>query len=134
MRKPRKNRAWRKFHLGVDAVTGDIVTSDLGSNKTSDASRVPYLLDKVDNPIASFRADAAYDTKSVYKAVDSHDKDRSPRILMPPKKNAKVDKRTGYLNERNRNIRSRKRLSKRRWHTQSGYSRRAMVENAFYRY
>ena len=40
----------------------------------------------------------------------------------------------GVWRERNRNIRSRARLGKRRWHTLSGYSRRCMVENAVYRY
>jgi len=38
------------------------------------------------------------------------------------------------LRERNRNIRSRARLGKRRWHTLSGYSRRSLVENTIYRY
>ena len=38
------------------------------------------------------------------------------------------------LRERNRNIRSRARLGKRKWHTKSGYSKRSLVENAAYRY
>ena len=38
------------------------------------------------------------------------------------------------LRERNRNIRSVRRLGRREWHKRSGYSRRAMVENAIYRY
>ena len=40
----------------------------------------------------------------------------------------------GVLRERNRNVRSRARLGKRRWHTRSGYSKRSLVENTVYRY
>ena len=36
--------------------------------------------------------------------------------------------------ERNRNIRARARLGKRRWHIESGYSKRSKVETTFYRY
>ena len=38
------------------------------------------------------------------------------------------------LEERNRNIRSIRKLGRRGWHKRSGYSKRAMVENAVYRY
>ncbi|MCH7682311.1 MAG: hypothetical protein IIB35_01190 [Gemmatimonadetes bacterium] len=38
------------------------------------------------------------------------------------------------LRERNRNIRSIGRLGRREWHKRSGYSKRAMVEDAIYRY
>jgi len=38
------------------------------------------------------------------------------------------------LEERNRNIRSIRELGRRKWHKHSGYSKRAIVENAVYRY
>ena len=38
------------------------------------------------------------------------------------------------MKERNRNIRSIRRLGRREWHKRSGYSKRSMVENAIYRY
>ena len=38
------------------------------------------------------------------------------------------------MRERNRNVRSRARLGKRKWHTNSGYSRRSLIENTVYRY
>ncbi len=41
LRKPPKNRAWRKLQLAVDAATGEIVASDLTSRRTSDCTRVP---------------------------------------------------------------------------------------------
>ena len=36
--------------------------------------------------------------------------------------------------QRNRNIREQARLGKRKWHTESGYSKRSKVETTFYRY
>ncbi len=133
-RKPTKKRGWRKFHIAVDEKTGDVVASELGSCKTPDASRVPSLLKQIERPIQSARADSAYDVRSVYEAVENHSKDHSPRVLIPPKKNAKVDPKSNSLKERNRNIRSQKKQGKRSWHTKSGYSKRSKVETTFYRY
>jgi len=59
----------------------------------------------------------------------AHTDTRSPRVLIPPKSNAQVKPKAAVLGERNRNIRSRARLGARQWHTQSGYSRRSLVEN-----
>jgi hypothetical protein len=36
--------------------------------------------------------------------------------------------------ERNRNIRSMRKLGRQEWYTSSGYSRRSLVENAVFRY
>jgi hypothetical protein len=38
MQKPPKNRASRKFHLGVDAAAGEIVASDLSARRTHDST------------------------------------------------------------------------------------------------
>ena len=68
MRKPPKNRAWRKLHLVVDANTGDVAACDLGSSQARDAARVPALLKQVERPPAWVAADSAYDTEGVYAA------------------------------------------------------------------
>jgi hypothetical protein len=44
LRKPPKNRAWRKLHLAVDASTGEIVASDLTGRRTADCARLPALI------------------------------------------------------------------------------------------
>lgn len=134
MRKPPKNRAWRKFHVAVDAKTGDVVACDLTCNKAQDPTRVPALLKQIDNPIATVSADSIYDTKTVYKTIANHTKGRSPRVLIPPKKNAILNSKTKYLSERNRNIRSRDKQGKRKWCAQSGYNKRSLVETTFSRY
>ena len=134
LRKPPKNRDYRKLHLGVDEKSGDIIACNLTSKSATDASRVPALLCEVDRPIASFRADSQYDAEGVYRRVETHRQDRSPRVLIPPKKNAAIKPDSAVWRERNRNIRSRARHGKRVWHQKSGYSLRAKVETAVSRY
>ncbi len=135
LQKPPKNRAWRKLHLAVDADTGEIVASDLTARRTHDSVKVPTLLERIDQPLASVSADGAYDTRAVYEAAHEHGEGRAVRVLIPPGRDAQLSPRpSAALRERNRNIRSIRRLGRREWHERSGYSRRAMVENAIYRY
>ena len=57
------------------------------------------------------------------------------RVLIPPVRNAQLSRKPSIvLQERDRNIRSIRKLGRREWHTHSGYSRRSMVENTMYRY
>jgi hypothetical protein len=57
------------------------------------------------------------------------------RVLIPPGRNARLSPRpSATQRERNRNIRSIRELGRRDWQKRSGYSKRAMVENAIYRY
>jgi hypothetical protein len=134
LRKPPKNRDWRKLHVAVNALTGDVIACDLTSKSARDASRMPALLEQIDRPLASATADGAYDKDAVYEAVENHTAARSPRVLIPPTRNAQLKPEAAVLRERNRNIRSRARLGRRQWHTKSGYSRRSLVENTVYRY
>ena len=134
MRKPSKDRDWRKLHLALDAQTGDVVACEVTRKQAKDASRVHALLDQVDRPLASFTADAAYDEGRVYEAATDHQTGRSPRILIPPRRNAKLGAKSAAHNERDRNIRARSRLGKRKWGAVSGYNQRCQIENTFFRY
>jgi hypothetical protein len=135
LQKPPKTRAWRKLHLAVDAGTGEIIASDLTSRRTHDATQVPALLDQIDQPLASISADGAYDTHAVYEAAHQQGEGRAVRVLIPPGRNTRLSAPPSpALRERNRNIRSVRRLGRREWYTRSGYSRRSLVENAVYRY
>jgi hypothetical protein len=134
LRQPPKNRDWRKLHVSVDALPGQVVACDVNSKSASDGARMPTLLMQIGAPLASVHADGAYDTDGVYAAIEHHTATRSPRVLIPPQRNAQLRLEVGVLRERNRNIRSRARLGARKWHTKSGYSRRSMAENTGYRY
>jgi hypothetical protein len=134
LQNPPKNRDYRKLHLGVDELTGDIIACDLTSKSARDSTCVASLVAQIDRPIASARADAAYDANGVYEAINDHRADRSPRVLIPPRKDAQLASESASTRERNRNIRARARLGKRRWHIESGYSKRSKVETTFHRY
>ena len=57
------------------------------------------------------------------------------RVLIPPTRNARLKSvPSTAMKERNRNVLSIRELGRRKWHKQSGYSQRSMVENAIYRY
>jgi hypothetical protein len=134
-RKPPKNRAWRKLHFAVNAATGEIVASDLTSRRTHDCTRVPALLGQIDRRVASVSADGAYDTEGVYEAAQAQGEGRAVSVLIPPGRDAQLSRRpSAALKERNRNIRSIRRLGRREWPKRSGYSKRSMVENAIFRY
>jgi hypothetical protein len=133
--KPPKNRAWRKLHRAADAGTGEILVSDLTSRRTHDCTRVPVLLGQIDNRVASVSADGAYDTEGVYEAARAQGQGRHVRVLISPRRDAQLSPRpSAALKERNRNIRSIRRLGRREWHKRSGFNKRSMVENAIYRY
>ena len=133
-----RNRSWRKLHLAVDAVTGDIAAAELTGRRVHDSQPVPKLLGKVTEGLASFSADGAYDQQSVYEAVASHAAARGrgvPRILVPPCRPAQlIAVPTNAVRQRNRNLRSIRRGGRRRWHRASAYSRRNLVETAMFRF
>ena len=133
LRRPPRNRAWKKLHLAVDARTGEIVASDLTGRRTHDCTRVPALLEQVEHPVMAVSADGAYDAARVYEAVQSRGSQPSARVLIPSGRNA-LPRPSPALKERNRNVRSIRALGHREWYARSGYSRRSMVENAVYRY
>ena len=65
LRTPPKARDDRKLHLAVDEHTSDVVACALTSKRARDASRVASLVGQIERPIASAKADAAYDTGDV---------------------------------------------------------------------
>ena len=70
----------------------------------------------------------------VYEAIENHSAHRSPRVLIPPRKGAQLASGPASSRQRNRNIAAQARLGKRKWHTESGYSKRSKVETTFHRY
>ena len=118
----------------MDEQTSDVVACELTSKRARDASRVASLVGQIERPIASAKADAAYDTGDVYKTLENHRAHRSPKVLIPPRKGAQLALDSAGTRQRNRNIRARSRVGKRKWYVASGYSRRSKVETTFHRY
>ena len=55
-----KRKRWRKLHLGLNLVTGDIVCSDLTLDDVGDPTVLPDLLNQIGTPVSRFIADGAY--------------------------------------------------------------------------
>ena len=67
-----KRKRWRKLHLGLNLVTGDIVCSDLTLDDVGDPTVLPDLLNQIGTPVSRFIADGAYDgapTSDLLKAT-----------------------------------------------------------------
>ncbi len=125
----RGKRGWKKLHLGVDRA-GAIVAKVLTDGNADDAATALGLIDEVEGNIASFTADAAYDTVDIYDAAGA----RGARVIVPPRKSGVVSRRMPRSSARDRTIERVRKIGRRRWKKESGYHRQARVENAFFRY
>jgi hypothetical protein len=123
-------RGWKKLHLGVDG-TGVIVAQVLTDGSTDDAATALSLIDEVEGGIASFTADAAYDTIAIYDAAGV----RGAEVIVPPTKTAtRSRRRRPRSTARDRTIKRARAIGRRCWKKEPGYHRQARVENAFFRY
>ena len=96
---------------------------------------MPNLLNQIDDRVASLMADGAYDAGSVYEAAKKKGDGHRVRVLIPPGRGPQPSSiRSPGQWERNRNIRSVRKLGRREWYASSGYSRRSLVETAVFRY
>ena len=122
------------LHILIDSSGLAVHAGELTSKRARDSSRVASLVGQIDSPISSARADTAYDASGVHEAIENHSAHRSPRVLIPPRKGAQLASGPASSRQRNRNIAAQARLGKRKWHTESGYSKRSKVETTFHRY
>ncbi len=122
-------RGWKKLHLGVNR-SGVIVAQALTDGSADDAKTALNLINVVDGDIASFTADAAYDTISIYHAAGA----RGAKVVVPPTKTAAVSRRRPRSTARDHTIKRVRQFGRRRWKKESGYYGQARVENAFFRY
>ncbi len=68
---PGRRRQWRKVHLAMDVVTGDIRGREFPSSRTGDSPALPDLLAQIPRgePIGTVTADGAYDTRACHAAL-----------------------------------------------------------------
>ena len=83
----RKRRSWRKLHLGLDLVSGEIVCSDLTKDDVGDPTVLPDLLDQIDGPVDLFLADGAYDGEPTSDLLAARF-GSTIEVTIPPPKNA----------------------------------------------
>jgi len=128
-----KRRTWRKLHIGVDEATGDILVSALTTADVSDGEVLPEMLDEVDAPVTKVSGDGAYDQKKDYAAIAK----LGAEALIPPRRGAHIwqhGNSSAPPLERDETLRRIRRIGRRCWKLESGYSRRCLAETAVSRY
>lgn len=79
-----KRRVWKKFHVGVDAETQDIVMCELTGRDEGDAVTAGKMLDRHRGRLKSVRGDGAYDAGSFRNKVHQ----KGGQTIVPPPRNA----------------------------------------------
>src|ERR1700728_2780042 len=125
----RSRRRWRKLHLGIDAVTHEIVASELTPDDVGDVCEIPALLDQIDMEVASFTADGAYDGGAVYDAVAERHPEAA--VIIPPRTTA-VSNEATTPTQRDRHIAEISNHGGMGWQRRSRYNRRSLAETAMY--
>ena len=135
-----KRRTWRKIHLGVDEKSGEIVSQILTVNDVDDASMLtPLLVDAFDAGlnIDKVGCDGAYDTFEIWDLL--HGLEIDP--IIPPRENAVYQ--LGPDKEVTDHPRNKvleriddggMEANRKGWKQESGYHRRSISENVFYRW
>jgi len=130
-----KRRTWRKFHIGIDAETQDIVCCELTGNDEGDAEVAERMLEKQPKKIKSARGDGAYDASRFRKKV--HEKG-GECIVPPPRDAAYKNAEEGWEKERDKAIAvihgfGDAEIGRKLWKIFSGYHERSLVETSMFR-
>ena len=123
-----KRKSWRKLHLGLDLVSGEIVCSDLTTDDIGDPTALPDMLDQIDGPVDRFLADGAYDGKPTFDLLEARFGSLI-EVIIPPPKNA-VFSQNAALHPIIRDFHIAEIESKGRiaWQKSSGYNQRSRIE------
>jgi hypothetical protein len=127
-----KRRTWRKFHVGIDPKTGEIIAEQLTTNDVHDAEPVEAMIGQVDEPIERFFGDGAYDQRKVYEVLEVE----AIEPIIPPRKNAKLWRHRNSSEPklpRDEAIREIRRTSRKAWKIKADYHIRSLGETVMYR-
>lgn len=122
-------RGWKKLHIGVDD-SGEIVAQMLTEGNVDDAKSALNILRSLKGKISSFTADAAYDTISIYNAVNT----RGGRVIVPPIRTAVISRGGPRCAARDSTVKRINEVGRRLWKRESGYHQQGRAENTFFRY
>ena len=123
-----KRKKWRKLHLGLDLLSGEIICADLTTDFVGDPSALPGLLDQIDEPVTRFIADGAYDGMPTSDLLKARFGD-AVEITIPPQKNAIPSLQSAHdpspRDQHLADIHARGRFA---WQVSSSYNQRSRVE------
>ena len=123
-----KRKRWRKLHLGLNLVTGDIVCSDLTLDDVGDPTVLPDLLNQIGTPVSRFIADGAYDgapTSDLLKARFGE----AVEIIIPPRRTPFQARNPSVFPHFETDILLKfKLMAAWPWQSGSGYNQRSRIE------
>lgn len=128
-----KRRTWKKIHIAVNE-KGEIIAEEATGNDTHDADAITPLLSQIQERVASFGGDGAYDKRNVYDALL---KRGITDIRIPPQHNAKIWKHGNSKDKphpRDENLRAIRSIGRNQWKEQSGYHTRSRIEATMFRF
>ena len=128
----KSRRGWRKLHLVVDCVSGQIVAHTLTEQDIDDPSQVAPLLGQIDGEIAKVIADGAYDGAPTYQTIAQHGD--GIEIVIPPRSTAVRSCGHGPPTQRDRHLAVIEAPGRLAWQAATGYGKRARVETTMGRY
>ena len=129
----RNRRQWRKLHLGID-LGGFIVVSALTDSSEDDGSVGVDLLGRLGAPVASFRADGAYDTRAVYAALTAVGTPGIDIAILPRRTASSSGPGVGSWQQREAALLRIDEVGRRQWRKESGAHQQARAENGMYRF
>lgn len=124
----RKRRSWRKLHLGLDLVSGEIVCADLTTDNVGDPTALPDLLDQIDGPVDLFLADGAYDGSSTRDVLTARFGSMIEVTIPPPKTAILSPGAAKDPTARDRDIAKIATCGRMAWQKATGYNQRSRSE------
>jgi hypothetical protein len=128
-----KRRIWMKLHLAVNESDSQILSVVLTDNSYKDNEVFEELMYDVKAEVDQATGDGAYDAKNCWHWTEEN----GVRGVFPPRKGARLKTHGNAKSkpsQRDKHIRLRRDIGKKRWKKRTGYSRRSLAETAMYRF
>jgi transposase len=123
-----KRKRWRKLHIGLDLVSGEIICSNLTTDDVGDPTALADLLDQIDGPVARFLADGAYDGSPTRDLLADRLGEIVEVIIPPPKTAVQSPQSALDPSIRDRHIAEIETNGRMAWQKSTGYNQRSRVE------
>jgi len=123
-----KRKRWRKLHIGLDLVSGEIICSDLTMDDVGDPTALPGLLGQIEVPVERFIADGAYDGSPSRDLLETRLGEIVEIIIPPPKTAVQSQQAAHNPTVRDRHIAEIETRGRMTWQKSTGYNRRSRIE------
>jgi hypothetical protein len=129
-----KRKSWRKLHLGLDLVSGQIDCFELTADDIGDPTALPGLLDQIDGPVDLFLADGAYDGDPTSDVLNARFGSMIEVIIPPPKNAVFSPNAAQHPTIRDLHIAEIESKGRITWQKSSGYNQRSRIETQISRW